>query len=278
MKGKVHLFRGEYSQAADEFRQVMNSGEYRLVDNYFDNFKEETEHNVESIFEIQFNSAFGGGGAWSPDGNGAAEVTFRGQEYGFSAWRNVIPSQELVNEFEAGDPRFDDTFYVPGDTYGANNEFVLEAFSTTPDDLPNWKKYQRYYKQQREDTNSGVNFRYMRYADVLLMMAECQNELGNQQEAISLMNQVRARPSVNMPPYPTAQYPCGNQQQVLDAIMHERAVELAGEQIRFEDLKRWGVASQMIPTFQSRNNFLPIPASEIDANEAITNADQNPGY
>lgn len=283
LKGMVHLFRKEYNEAKTDFQAVID-GPYALVDNYFDNFMEETEHNTESIFEIQFNNAWGGAGSWGTAGTGVAEVTFRGMEYGFSAWRNVIPSQVLLDEFEDDDPRYGFTFYAPGDTYGANNEFTLEAFVTIPDDLPSWKKYQRYYKQEKEDMQSGINFRFMRLANVLLMQAEVLANLDDLSGAIALMNQVRARPSVNLPLYGTSEmdsrgYPVDTKENVIKAMQHEKMVELAGEQIRYRDIIRWGLGPVVIPNFTAgKNELWPIPQSEIDANSEMTNNDQNPGY
>ena len=96
MKGMVHLFREEYNEARPLFQAIIDNTQYKLVDNFTDNFTEEAEHNSESIFEIQFSDAWGGGGSWGTNGTGTAEVTFRGQEYGFAAWRNVIPSPEIL--------------------------------------------------------------------------------------------------------------------------------------------------------------------------------------
>lgn len=287
LKGKVFLFRGNYSEAAAEFEKVVNSGEHRLMDEFTDNHTDENENNEESIFEVQFSLAFGGGNRWSGDGNGIAEVTFRGQEYGMKAWRNVIPSESIVAELTreekapgVEDPRAAFTIYRPGDLYN-NGQSVVEAFVTYPDDLPSWRKYQNYYDNEDEvNQQSGINFRVIRYADVLLMLAECRNELGQQQAAIDLMNEVRARPSVDMPPLPTATFPVGNQTQVFEAIQHERVMELTAEQVRYRDILRWGIGPQALPaTFQAgKHELLPIPQNEIDNNVALTNADQNPGY
>lgn len=74
-------------------------------------------------------------------------------------------------------------------------------------------------------------------------------------------------------------YPVTSQQEVFNADVHERAVELAGEQHRYYDLKRWGLAPQVIEGFQTgKHEFLTIPQNEIDGNPDMTNADQNPGY
>ena len=86
----------------------------------------------------------------------------------------------------------------------------------------------------------------IRYADVLLMMAEA--EANRSEEALlplsDYMNQVRARADVDMPLYGTAAmdaiYPVSNLAEFMVALEHERKVELCGEQVRFSDLVRWG--------------------------------------
>jgi len=300
LAGRIHLWRATfdglgqpaYEAAETVLQRVIDSGEYSLVDDYTDNFTAENENNEESLFEVQYALDFGGGGRWSNDGNGIAEVSFRGQEYGFKAWRNVIPSEALLNAFEESDPRYELSFYSPGDVYnnGQDTIYTPNAFPpppgvnpTVPDDLPSWRKYQNYYNRENEvNQQSGINHRVLRYADVLLMMAEVQNALGNQQAAIDLLNQVRARPTVDMPPYPTDEFQVSNQEEVMDAIIHERRIELNGEQIRNRDIRRWRKAGMLeeepIDVWEPRFELLPIPSQEIDANAALTNADQNPGF
>lgn len=289
LAGKAHLFRGEYSEAAEAFQRVVDSGEYQLVDDYFSNFTVEAENNDESIFEIQF-AVEGGTNQWATDGSGISEVTFRAQEYGFKAWRNVVPSPRLLEEYEEDDPRYDANFYSPCDTYNNGQNTIYTPNDcpppegvdvTVPDDLPSWRKYQNYYKQADEDfAASGINFRAIRYADVLLGLAEARAETGDLASAIDLTNQVRQRPSVDMPPYPTDDYPVSSTAEIVDAIYHERAVEFAGEQVYYTDLLRrpdyfeaWDEDVQL-PT----QLLLPIPQGEIDNNNALSSDDQNPGY
>jgi len=287
LRGKVLLFQGDYAKAADELQKVIDSDEYALVDNYFDNFMEETENNIESVFEIQFGNNTGGD--WRPDGGGNAEVTFRGQEYGFKEWRNVVPSERLLSEYEEGDPRFEFTFYGPCDEFNNGQNIIYSPNDcpppdgvnpTTPDDMPSWRKYQQHYRQESDNTRSPINFNYMRYADVLLMLAEAKAETGDIGAALDLVNQVRQRPSVDMPPYPTVDYPFSNTEEAIQAIYHERIVELAGEQVWYRDLLRrseffqdW-VPQATLP----KHLLLPLPQSEIDNNNFISNGNQNPGY
>ena len=288
LAAKAHLFRANYTEAKTFLEKVIASNEYQLVNRYLDNFEEENENNSESIWEIQMSEAFGGAGGWNADGSDIAEVTFRGQEYGPNAWRNLIPNRTLIAEYETvatgaakNDPRNSYNFYRVGDSYN-NGQSVLGPGDVQGPNVPSWRKYQTIYKRAQEESQSGINFRVIRYADVLLMMAEVENELSGPSAALPFINLVRSRPDVAMPPYPTAQYPVGNQQQMFEAIMHERRVELAGEQIRNRDLRRWRRAgkltSEPIPGYTDKNDLLPIPLQEIDNNSALTNSDQNPGY
>jgi starch-binding outer membrane protein, SusD/RagB family len=289
LAGKVHMFRGEYTQAIPFLQEVISSNQYSLVPRYLDNFEEENENNSESIWEIQMTEAFGDAGGWNGDGSGIAEVTFRGQEYGPTAWRNLIPSLSLVNEFETvangaakDDPRSRYNFYRIGDTYNAGQSTLTAEKVQGNINRPSWRKYQMIYKRENEDMRSGINFRVIRYADVLLMMAEAINETAGPGGALPLVNQIRARADVDMPPYPTAQYPVGTQEQMRRAIQHERRVEMAGEQIRNRDIRRWRrqnfLVNEPINNWNQRFNLLPIPLSEIDNNPALSNSDQNPGY
>ncbi|MEQ9440911.1 MAG: RagB/SusD family nutrient uptake outer membrane protein [Cyclobacteriaceae bacterium] len=287
LKGKIYMFRGDYQAARVPLMAVINSGEYRLVPRFLDNHQEENENNAESIWEVQFTESAGTGGAWSADGEGIAEITFRGQEYGPNAWRNVIPSNSIAAEFETvangaekDDPRRGYSFYQFGDMFNNDTDTLLSIQGDR--DKPSWKKYQTIYKRANEDSRSGINFRVIRYADVLLMMAEIENELSGPAAALPYINQVRARADVNMPPYPTALYPCSNADQMFDAIVHERRVELSAEQVRNRDIRRWRrmgkLDTEPIAAYQPRYDLLPLPIVEIDNNSALTNQDQNPGY
>ena len=80
----------------------------------------------------------------------------------------------------------------------------------------------------------ALNQRVIRYADVLLMLAECEAETGTPADAAKYINEVRARPDVHMPPVALT-----SKNQAIAAVMHERAVELAGEEINNIDILRW---------------------------------------
>src|SRR5690606_37324004 len=81
----------------------------------------------------------------------------------------------------------------------------------------------------------------LRYADLLLMCAEALNESGRTTEAIPYINEVRARPGVDMPPLTTDL----NQEELREKIRHERQIELNFEEMRYHDIRRWGIAKEV---------------------------------
>ncbi len=276
--GKVLLYEEQYALALGSFKSM--SG-YDLEDDYYDNFKEETENGIEAVFEVEYDVTLGTGNKWNGGAVGAGgpnHATFRGQDYGVLNWFNVYPSDDLVAEFEPGDNRFQGSFYVPGDTYNnGESTLVEEDFAENGGNVRSvaWKKYQNYYKQTSENEESGINVKVIRYADVLLMMAECENEVGSQATAVGYINTVRERAGLD------ALATSLSKAAVFDAIVHERKVELAGEQVRFDDMIRWGiVATELANTnFQAgKHELWPIPDGEISSNANMTTADQNPGY
>ncbi|CAG5072611.1 SusD-like protein P25 [Dyadobacter sp. CECT 9623] len=295
---RVFMQKGDYASAKTELLKVYNSNVYALVDNYNDNFLEETEFNKESIFEVNF---FPSGGVynWDGDGNGATAgtETVRTQEYSAIGWRNVIPSNSLLSEFEKTskgdaktDPRYDDSFYFTGEKYnkGANtltdgqqngNASVVDGVTQKV----SWQKYSLMYKMNESFLTGGINQRIMRFAETILALAEVENELGNTAEAVKYLNMTRARKSVSMPPYPTAKFPVSNKDQVFAAIVHEKRVEHSGEQIRNRDIVRWRKLAKQkaepLAYFQAnKHELLPIPQQEVDNNAKIEPGDQNPGY
>jgi starch-binding outer membrane protein, SusD/RagB family len=277
--GKVLLYQEKYDEALAAFNQVTG---FSLETNFFNNFMEETEHGPESIFEVEFDADNGTGNQWwaqgDSQGTGFDEATLRGQEYGNLNWYNVYPSDQLLDSYEEGDTRFNDTFYVPGSTYENGTATMLpENFGTSAGQRRGgFKKYQNYYRNASEDMRSSINFRVMRYADVLLMMAECENKRagGSQEAAIAYIKQVRDRAGLTTNIAP-------NQDAVFAAIVHERKVEFAAEQSRFDDIIRWNMAATELANtgFQvGKSELWPIPNRETSSNPSITPADNNPGY
>ncbi|SHE37759.1 Starch-binding associating with outer membrane [Fodinibius roseus] len=305
MLGRVFMQQLDFETAKSHLQEVVDSGIYSLTDNYFDNFKEETEFNEESIFEVVFIDKGDDAFNWGYTGDGAndPQSTARAQEYNPVAWRNLIPSATYVNNFEyepAGaaktDPRLGMSVYKTGDTFNGGTEVLtadMQNGNTTmfhgEEIKMSWRKYTLLYKLSSDEAGNvfrGNNHRVIRYAEVLLNMAECENETGNIPAALDYLNRVRNRASVDMPEYPTAQYPANNKMDVVEIIMHERMSELGGEEIRNRDILRWRELGYFdedpLPYFEEgRDELLPIPSTEINNNpelDAEGISPQNPGY
>ena len=163
--------------------------------------------------------------------------------------REVAPSTALVNAFEAGDQRI--------------NMIV------NPTNISS-----RYLNKYTNVDGSDQPYVF-RYADVLLMYAEVLARANNG-TAVNFLNQVRNRAGL------------GNftgtfdNTTVVNVISQARRVEFYGEGDRWNDVKRLGLAQSVITgkglTYAARLDLWPIPQDEIDANDGITQADQNPGY
>lgn len=281
MLGKVYLHREMYREAQTTFAQI---SDYSLLplDQYTDNFNDTGEYNDESMFEVSFNGDNTEQDLWSQTGIGVSEVTFHAQEY--TGWGNLNPSNKLLAEYEDDDPRLNLHILQNGVPYGPNNELIWNAGNIR------WFKFSQLYDNAQVIQNGETNTRVLRYADVVLMQAEVEHKLNNDPGAIDFLNEIRTR--VEMPLYGTpemdaAGFPVDTPSGVFNAIVHERMIELCGEQVRFDDLVRWNLDAQEITTNnsgQSRgynpdvHRLMPIPQVEIDTNDGIGPEDQNPGY
>lgn len=274
--GKAFLYAERYADAEATFEEVINSGIYDLVPDVSQIIIESNENNVESIFEVQYSNI--GGGGWSvSDAAGINETTLRERlnyPNGRGGFGNLLPTQSIVDEFEEGDPRLDAFVFREGDTYDpstAGEEVFDPAWTPTGFAI---KKGMLPFR--RNLVESGTNWPVIRFADVLLMYAEAANENGNLAGAVEALNRVRER--ATMPPYPTADFPVSTAEEVFEAIVHERRVELAFEYHRFNDLRRWGLAPEILSGLgytSPRNRFMPLPQAEVDTNP---NLDQNPNF
>ena len=288
--GKVLMQKGDYAGAKAALLKVY--GKYTLVANYLDNFDGDIkladktfatghEFNSESIFEVVFVDKGDNNFNWGYTGEGATAdgSIMRSQEYGI-VWGNVVPSDGILNEFEAGDPRYKFTFYESGDnimTSGgtqpgkALTESGMNVAASNHNGVVKKRVYRKYSILDWTDDGfhpDGINQRILRYAEVLLMLAECEAEVGTPGQAASYINEVRSRSSVNMPPVTLA-----NHDNAIKAVMHEKAVEMAGEEVNNIDILRWrkkGYYPSIRPDPKpGQVATFPFPASETSANPLI---------
>ncbi len=297
--GKAYLFNKNFDSAAVQFKKVIDLGIYQLVPNYKDNFTEDDENNSESIFETQFSLTAGGpdlqwqgvpGPTWGF--YSARAITFGPPNFG---WTDVQPTQSVLDEFRQEktvdgkiDPRctvtilYNDTADTHQPTTPMYQTTFQDAYASSPAYMADvyCKKYENMYgnKVNEYDWKSGINERLMRYADVLLMYAECENELGDRATAAKYIQMVRTR--VNLPNR-QSEFAGYTQEQLRDQIGHERLLEFCLEGHRFDDIRRWGWLSNptKLAWLQSRDpefnsylpgrELLPIPQTEIDNNAGV---------
>ena len=308
MLGKSYMQQRKYSQAQTAFQWLVTgpgSSTYTLVSNYQSNFIQTAENNAESVFEWQ--------NAVNPNDTHDDDTqvgTSDNLNYGTSIPPFFAPSpigftdgqarrwtiwEFLKEKTTSGnrDPRLAATYlYDSTDVRGPN--FSL-AFGTpwnslglaTSPNIPHSNVTEVCFRKELDDAimngevfHSGNNYRYVRYADVLLLYAEALNAQGQTTAAYPFVDKVRARAGLSTL---TIAFPGLNQQAFLNQLKHERITELSGEGHRFEDLARWGDLGTGLagrdPGFANfkvgRDEFLPIPQYDIDVNP---NLKQNPGY
>jgi starch-binding outer membrane protein, SusD/RagB family len=288
--GKVQMQKGDYAAAKAALLQVY--GKYTLVDNYLWNFDGDVkddngvtittghEFNSESIFEVVFVDRGDNNFNWGYNGEGSTSPlsTVRNQEYGIT-WGNVIPSDRFLNEFEAGDPRYDFTIFEEGDVILTQSPLPPKTLVETDMNIDSstkggvtikrfFRKYNIYDWVNSGFHPGGINQRLYRYADVLLMLAECEAEVGTPAQAANYINEVRNRPSVNMPTIMLA-----TKNEALRAVMHERWVELGIEGLSNIDILRWRkkgyFPSIMTDPVPGQVDLFPIPASETSTNPLL---------
>jgi starch-binding outer membrane protein, SusD/RagB family len=289
--GRIEMQKGDYAAAKTALLQVY--GKYSLVANYLWNFDGDTrndagvlmttghEFNSESIFEVVFVDKGDDNFNWGYNGEGSTSPLsgVRPQEYGIT-WGNVIPSDHFLNEFEAGDPRYGFSIFEVGQTILDSTASPLTLTAAAMNIATSTKggvtekrffrKYSIYDWVNSGFHPGGLNTRVIRYADVLLMLAECEAEVGTPAQAANYINEVRARPSVNMPPVTTATHDAA-----IKAVMHERMVELGAEELNNIDMLRWRAKgyypSIALDPKPAQVSMFPIPASEISSNPLIKN-------
>lgn len=262
---KVHLTKGNEQASKTELEFIINSGEFSLDANndgtvntqdYLHLFQPETKNSKASLLEAQYMSGSNNANANQQEAFSPYLDAFNHPliDGAISRGNGVnTPSEDLVAEFEGGDPRKEITV-VPGFTNASTGEFVEYPFTLKYFD-PNW-------------FNPGQNFEIIRYADILLMYSEV---TGDPQ----YLNMVRAR--VGLSPFGSAEYPSELYPTLELAISHERRVELGMEMHRYFDLVREGRAVEVMQPKVSGDVkvLFPIPLYAIDVNPNLT---QNPGY
>ncbi|WP_199562636.1 RagB/SusD family nutrient uptake outer membrane protein [Pedobacter chinensis] len=298
--GKTYLQQRMYQQAADAFAYLVTgagSSTYSLTADYRDNFIITRENNSESVFEIQFSENQSESTDDDVDetriNNTGTSISqfFAPPGVGFSdgAARRWLIDEFLQEKTVAGaqDPRLAVSFiFNNADPAGPTATMVYgqtfaSRYGNGPDANGVWfRKLLNDHWKNQEGFRSPNNYRLIRYADVLLMYAECLNGLNRTAEAYPYVDRVRQRAGLATL---TATKPGLSQTQFLTQLKHERLTELAGEGWRWADLARWGDLSPALASRDAdftgfivgKHELYPIPQSDIDLNSNLT---QNPKY
>lgn len=270
LHAKAALYQKKWSTVVTLTNQVMTLG-YSLFPNYEQMFRTNNKNNSESIFEIQ-NMLIPNNPAASNSQYSQVQGV-RGSTGG--GWGFNVPSADLAAAYEPGDPRRDATIIFRGETTPEGD--VIPASGDNP--MYNQKSYVPF-SQYVSGFNEGCQQDkiVLRYADVLLMNAEANNELGNSAAALVPLEAVRARARAGnnaiLPPVTTT-----DQTALRAAIYQERRVELAMEFDRYFDVIRQGRGPAVfgVRGFKAgKNEVWPIPQNEIDLSAGTLT--QNPGY
>ena len=276
--GKVYLYQENWSAASQTFNTLINSGNYALASDYNTMFLKENENNSETIFDVEYSDQEGGSYGCLICLEGNLTVGYQGirqydgPSYGDGNSYN-LPTQDLFNSFENYDPRREATC-LNIDDFIANNS-VGTTYGIGAGGHTGFYNH-KYMKSRDEmlngipdnDLTSGVNYRVIRYADILLMAAEALNQSGDDVTALTYLNLVRSRVGLFQK--------TSSGTVLYEDILKERRSELSCEGHRFFDLVRTGKTSEITNFVTGKHELFPIPQDEIDL--AGGNWSQNPGY
>jgi len=294
----VYMTQKKYPEAETLLATLPAMG-YGLLTNYADVFSTANKNSKESIFEVQYLEGLQGGQqstfiySFLPRSANTTTITGVKTDNSTTGGWN-IPTQDMINAYEAGDTRKDASIAVAEGTYNASNIFTFSANKSIINYTPAAGKVgvpyiKKYLNPHSNPNNTNDDWPIYRYADALLLLAEAQNEQAKSGPALTNLNLVRTRAFGNT----TNNTTTTDQATLRDIIAHERRVELAFENHRWHDLVRTGKAIDVMnaygvklkqqysylssASYQVNANRLlyPIPQSERELNPALT---QNDGY
>jgi len=289
LNAEVYTGTPRYEEAIEQFDIVINSGEFSLMGNYFDNFAVENTNSTENIFVIPFDEVL------LPGFNLTQMTLHFGQQFEFNLlehpWNGYASLQSFYESFEDGDvrkngflegPRFDtngdpimdnDLLGIPADTDPA---LVLtpEINELEPNACRQCGvRFAKFEIANGESPDKSNDFPLLRYADVLLSKAEAQWRLGTGTPLL-IVNDIRERS--NAEPF---------DELTADNLLAERGRELYLEMWRRQDLIRFDGQNGGVTAFNDpwefkdvsdpNFNVFPIPREQIVANP---NLNQNPGF
>lgn len=278
--GRVYLFKRDFQEAEKWFKEVVDSKEYELEEDYDYIFTKDAEFGKENIFEVNY--------IYSPQFRSVANTnSIRQGSAGMYGYGFCNPTQDFIDAFEEDDPRLWQTVYKNGDIMPdgkvadvGNSEtgYMSKKVYLAEDEFP----------PTGDPRNSGKNEILYRYGMLLLWYAEAANENGNTQEALDALNIIRARArqgNSNVLPDVSET----SKDQLRTKIYQEQRVEYGMENIRYFDLLRQNRLGAVMTAYSEKynsnkgknfregvNELFPIPQTEIDLSQGSLK--QNPGY
>jgi starch-binding outer membrane protein, SusD/RagB family len=292
----------DYAKAITAFKRI--TGSAQLV-KYGENFDYRHENNAESLFEYQASHAPTQDNAWlSNDFGGGVGQMGAFYHYSNGHWGNygsgtIGPTLKLINAFEPGDPRKEETISNNADNLNWSLWWIT----------PQWNKFNgyqivKYTNGERGNIydktwqlSSSNNPRLLRLSDVKLDVAEAYLATGDAANALIQVNDIRTRARQSTADGVESAVPANLVSVTMTDIINERFLELAGEDgQRWTDLRKWHSAGYInlntwtasdfgfpydsgLFVFDSNTHLLfPIPISELDRNANMASSGQNPGY
>lgn len=231
---KVYLYQEKYEEAEEVLQELICRGEYLgesceydLMENFSQVWDLNYNNNEESLFEIQTNSDIS-----YPLGQRISVICGSRDD---SGWAWGLPTSNLEKAYSSNDARLKWTIIKNGQDVAGDEK--ARGYTIKPDDHKSARVTRKLYipKDNRPDpydaAHNPLNYRLLRFADVLLMYAEVENALSHDDEARWALNRVRERAGL------ADAVSSGNE--LRDAIRLERRLELALENNRLYDLRRW---------------------------------------
>ena len=281
--GKAYLTNQKYSEALELFNQITSSPNYGFYNDWLQIWDEANDNGQQALFQIQFIT-----GSTNRDqgcqyltycaAEGVAIGDLADKKYPLGgASPSMLVSQDLYDSYEDGDIRRDLTIC---------SEYMTKQNVLNTSTFFVWKfTHKAIIPSLTEDW--GLNRTLLRYTDILMMKAECINQIsGPISEAVNIVNMVRTRAGLA----DLAAEETSSKDSFLQAIVKERRHEFAFENQRWFDLLRWGIAEDVMNSFladmevnvphemKSYQNLYPIPAEQIEIIGDETVLSQNPGY
>ena len=280
LNAEVYTGTPQWNKCLTYCQKVIDSDLYNLEPDFFNNFKVKNEGSIENIFCIPYDADYFRNyfQPYQMSWHYTCRSTFDSQ---FNGWNGPCAVPSFVQSFDTEDARYGSFLIgqqlsMSGDTLYTRNGLPLN-YTVEMNDFSNATEYEgaRLFKWEFEKggrAHLSNDFALFRYADILLMKAECLLRQDNKSEALTIVNEVRARNFKTPKPYDDL---------TLDILLQERGYEFVFEgwrrndQIRFDQFKgTWSFKPNQDPV-DKHTYLFPIPLAIMDTNPNLV---QNPGY